>query len=107
MRMVSRFAATAADLAASDAVAEAYDRREAAKRIKQLDEQRRAAVEQLKHAAYFHRHIVWLQDRFPNAELQPVLGLVRVVTKKDITEADWSLTPDRLRCRVPPDPLHR
>jgi type I restriction enzyme M protein len=52
-------------------------------------------VEQLKHATYFHRHIVWLQDRFPQAEIQPVPGLVKVVTRADITAADWSLTPGR------------
>jgi type I restriction enzyme M protein len=94
-KLASRIATTAANLAAAEAVAQAYDRREAGKRIKQLEEQRRPAVEQLKRAAYFHRHIVWLQDRFPSAELQAVLGLVRVVTKKHIADADWSLTPGR------------
>jgi type I restriction enzyme M protein len=86
-------ASIAADLAAVEVMAEVYDRRPTGKLIKQLDEQRRAAVEQLKHATYFHRHIVWLQDRFPKAEMQPVLGLVKVVTRKEIKEADWSLTP--------------
>jgi type I restriction enzyme M protein len=52
-------------------------------------------VEQLKHAAYFHRHIIWLQDRFPKAEIQPVPGLVNVVARKEIADADWSLTPGR------------
>ena len=50
-------------------------------------------MDHLKHAAYFHRHIVWLQDRFPDAEIQPVLGLVKVVTQKEIKDAGWSLTP--------------
>jgi type I restriction enzyme M protein len=94
-KLASRAASTAADLAESEAVAEAYDRRATGKLIKQLDEARRAAVEQLKHATYFHRHIVWLQDRFPQAEIQPVPGLVKVVTRADITAADWSLTPGR------------
>jgi type I restriction enzyme M protein len=94
-KLASRAASIAADLAAVEAVAEVYDRRATSKLIKQLDEQRRAAVEQLKHATYFHRHIVWLQDRFPKAEMQPVLGLVKVVTRKEIKEADWSLTPGR------------
>jgi type I restriction enzyme M protein len=44
---------------------------------------------------YFHRQIAWLQDRFPEAELQPVAGLVKVVARKDIEAADWSLTPGR------------
>ena len=77
--------------------------REVGKLIKQLDEHRRAAVEQLKHATYFHRHIVWLQDRFPKAEMQPVLGLVKVVTRKDIEAADWSLTPGRYVGVAPPE----
>ncbi|MGO8930493.1 MAG: N-6 DNA methylase [Limisphaerales bacterium] len=71
------------------------DLRNTRKLAKQLDESRRAAVDQLKHAAYFHRHIVWLQDRFPDAEIQAVPGLVKVVTRKGIESADWSLTPGR------------
>ena len=94
-KLASRVVGIAADLAASEDVAAVYDRRANAKLAKQLDEQRRAAVEQLKHAAYFHRHIVWLQDRFPKAEMQPVLGLVKVVARKEIVESDWSLTPGR------------
>ena len=74
-------------------MAEVYDRRPTGKLIKQLDEARRGAVEQLKHTTYFYRHIVWLQDRFPRAAMQPVLGLVKVVTRRDIAAADWSLTP--------------
>ena len=94
-KLASRAASIAVDLAVVEAVAEVYDRRAVGKLIKQLDEQRRAVVEQLKHAAYFHRHIVWLQDRFPKAEIQPVLGLVKVVTRKEIQAADWGLTPGR------------
>ena len=41
------------------------------------------------------RKIVWLQDRFPRAELQKVPGLVRLVDRKEIEAADWSLTPGR------------
>jgi type I restriction enzyme M protein len=94
-KLASRVVSFAADLTASDEVAAVYDRRENAKLAKQLEEQRRAAVDQLKHAAYFHRHIIWLQDRFPDAEIQPLSGLVKVVTRKEIADADWSLTPSR------------
>src|SRR5439155_24580390 len=59
--------------------------------------------EQLKHATYFHRQIVWLQDRFPKAEMQPVPGLVKVVTRKEIEAADWSLTPGRYVGVAPAD----
>ena len=94
-KLASRAASTAADLAEVEPVAAVYDRRANVKLIKQLDEARRPAVEQLKHATYFHRHIVWLQDRFPKAAMQPVPGLVKVVTRRDIAAADWSLTPGR------------
>jgi type I restriction enzyme M protein len=94
-KFASRAASIAADLAAVEAVAEAYDRRPTGKLIKQLDEQRRAAVERLKHATYFYRHMVWLQDRFPDAEILWVKGLVKVVTRQDIEAAEWSLSPGR------------
>jgi len=71
--------------------------------LKQLDEERKAAVEQLKHAAYFHRQIAWLQDRFPKAESQAVPGLVKVVDRKEIEGADWSLTPGRYVGVAPPE----
>ena len=51
-----------------------YDRREITRLIKQLDTARKEAVEQLKQAAYFHRQVVWLQDRFPEAKLADVPG---------------------------------
>jgi type I restriction enzyme M protein len=77
--------------------------RTARRLLKQLDEQRKAAVEQLKLAAYFQRQIVWLQDRFPDAELQAVPGLVKLVDLKDIEAADWSLTPGRYVGVAPPE----
>lgn len=78
-----------------DAAAFEYDRRGTTKLLKQLDERRRVAVEQLKVPVYFHRQIVWLQERFPKAELQDVPGLVKLVDRKKIEASDWSLTPGR------------
>jgi type I restriction enzyme M protein len=60
-----------AEPAANEAVSIAYDRRATAKLVKRLDEERKAAVEQLKHAVYYHRQVAWLQDRFPNTTLSP------------------------------------
>ncbi len=80
-----------------------FNRRLASKRLKQLDEERKQAVEQLKAAAYFHRQIVWLQERFPNAEMQTVPGLCKVVTRAEIAAADWSLTPGRYVGVAPPE----
>jgi type I restriction enzyme M protein len=72
-----------------------FDARAARRLLKQLDEERKATVEQLKQAAYFHRQVAWLQDRFPKAELEAVPALVKLVDRKDIEAADWSLTPGR------------
>lgn len=94
-KLTARVADLGATLAADENVAAKYDRRTAGKLVKDLDEARRAAVEQLKQATYFHKQVVWLQDRFPKAELEAVPGLVKLVSRKDIKAADWSLTPGR------------
>jgi len=39
--------------------------------------------------------VAWLQKRFLNAELEAVPGLVKLVDRKEIEAADWSLTPGR------------
>jgi len=94
-KLAARAAQLAQELAASDEAAEFFDRRAVGKLIKQLDEERKSAVEQLKDCAYLHRQIVWLQDRFPKAEMADVPGLCKVVTRAEIEAADWSLTPGR------------
>ncbi len=94
-KLAARAGQLAHDLAGEEAAVEYHDRRVAARRSKQLDDERRTAVEQLKLAVYFHRQIVWLQDRFPEAEFTAVPGLCKVVTRAEIEAADWSLTPSR------------
>jgi type I restriction enzyme M protein len=103
-KLVARTATAAHDLAADATVGEAYDRRAASKLVKQLDADHRVAIEQLRQPVYFYRQIVWLQDRFPNADLQPVAGLVKVATQEQIEAADWSLTPGRYVGVAPPEP---
>lgn len=107
MDLLYKLAARSADLGAGlttdDVVTEAYDRRATGKLVKQLDDERKTAVEQLKQAVYFHRQVVWLQDRFPKAEFQAVPGLVKVVDRKEIEAADWSLTPGRYVGVAPPE----
>ena len=98
-KLAGRVAAATLD----DAFADLADRRGAARTVKVLDENRKAAVEQLKVTAYFHRQVVWLQDRFPRAEYQDVVGLVKVVTRKAIAQADWSLSPGRYVVVAPPE----
>lgn len=94
-KLAARAAQLALELSTIEVAAEFFDRRAISKLIKQLDEARHAAVEQLKAATYLHRQIAWLQDRFPKAEMQDVPGLCKVVTRADIEAADWSLTPGR------------
>ena len=46
---------------------------------------------------------MWLQDRFPDAKLVAVPGLVKLVDRKEIEAADWSLTPGRYVGVAPPE----
>ncbi|MCC5829262.1 MAG: N-6 DNA methylase [Phycisphaeraceae bacterium] len=79
----------------AESVAEHFDKRALTRLIKDLDEVRKTLVDQLKLTAYFHKQIAWLQDRFPDADLVDVPGLVKVVSRAEIEDADWSLTPAR------------
>lgn len=94
-KLAASAAKLAQDLAAHEEAAEFFDARAVRKSIKQLDEHRKGAVEQLKACTYLHRQIAWLQERFPKAEMQDVPGLCKVVSRADIEAADWSLTPGR------------
>ena len=62
---------------------------------KATDEARRRVVEQLKQVHYFWQQAHWLTERFPNAKLRDVAGLVKLVDRKEIEANDWSLTPGR------------
>jgi len=62
---------------------------------KAADEARALAVEQLKQVRYFWRQAHWLTERFPEAELRDVEGLVKLVDRAEIEAKDWSLTPGR------------
>jgi type I restriction enzyme M protein len=62
---------------------------------KAADKARQLAVEQLKQVRYFHRHARWLTERFPEAKLRDVEGLVKLVDKAELKANDWSLTPGR------------
>lgn len=62
---------------------------------KAADEARALAVEQLKQVRYFWRQAHWLTERFPEAKLCDVEGLVKLVDRAEIEANDWSLTPGR------------
>ncbi|MES9971047.1 MAG: N-6 DNA methylase [Candidatus Thiodiazotropha sp.] len=66
------------------------------KLLKELDLRRKDCVEQLKQVRYFYKQAHWLQERFPNAELCDVEGLVKLVDIEEIKANDWSLTPDAM-----------
>ena len=102
-KLAARNADLGAESVTDDVLAEAYDRRSTGKLVKLLDDERKAVVEQLKQAVYFQRQVAWLQDRFPKAELQAVPGLVKLVNRKEIEAADWSLTPGRYVGVAPPE----
>ena len=59
------------------------------------DETRQIAVEQLKQVNYFYQQAQWLTERFPEAKLCDVEGLVKLVDRAEIEANDWSLTPGR------------
>ncbi|HHL34017.1 MAG TPA: SAM-dependent DNA methyltransferase [Desulfobulbaceae bacterium] len=62
---------------------------------KHADTMRALAVEQLQQVHYFRRQACWLTERFPEAELRDVEGLVKLVDVEEIEANDWSLTPGR------------
>jgi type I restriction enzyme M protein len=62
---------------------------------KTTEELREKLTAILKEVRYFHKHAVWLTQRFPGAKLHDVEGLVKVVSQKELSENDWSLTPGR------------
>lgn len=46
--------------------------------------------------AYWHENIAWLQQRFPNAAYQDVIGLCKLADQQEIIEEhDYSLNPGR------------
>lgn len=65
------------------------------KLIKDFDDERKAAVEQLKQVRYIFKHAHWLQERFPDATLRDIEGLVKLVDVAEIKANDWGLTPGR------------
>ena len=95
---LSKLALNLVDLAEKELGAKqskGWNTRDIGKLKKDLDARRKDAVEQLKLAVYFHRRILWLQSRFPDAEYVDVEGLVKLADRADIEANDWSLTPGR------------
>ena len=50
---------------------------------------------EMKNAEIFYQHIYWLQERFPKAEYEDVIGLCKLATPAEVKEQDYSLNPGR------------
>lgn len=74
---------------------EIWQPREINRARKVADDARQLAVEQLKQVRYFWRHAHWLTDRFPDARLCDIEGLVNLVDRAEIERNEWALTPGR------------
>ena len=69
--------------------------REGARALKAADEARQRAALPLKQVRYFWKQAAWLTERFPEARLRDVEGLVKLASIEEIAANDWSLTPGR------------
>jgi len=66
---------------------------EVSKARRAVEGARADAVDALRAARYFVKQADWLQERFPDALLRDVEGLVKRVSRAEIAARDWSLTP--------------
>ena len=72
-----------------------WDNAEVTRLVKSSESIREMLSEGLKQVRYFHKQAEWLVERFPEAKLCDVEGLVKLVGEKELSENDWSLTPGR------------
>jgi type I restriction enzyme M protein len=96
--LAAKLAGRVVDIAVTDLDArnsDVWDNADVTKARKALEASRAEAVEALRLARYFVRQADWLQERFPDAKLRDVEGLVKLVDRATIKAQDWSLTPGR------------
>ena len=96
--LAAKLAGRAVDVAVKELDArksDLWDNTEINRARRVLEEARGNAVEALRRARYFVRQADWLQQRFPDAALRDVEGLVKLVDRAEIEVHDWSLTPGR------------
>ena len=94
--LTAKLAGRVADVAVKELEARAsacWPNAEVNKARRALETARAAAVEALRAARYFVKQADWLQERFPDAVLRDVEGLVKLVSRAEIAAHDWSLTP--------------
>ena len=96
--LAAKLAGQAVDIAVKELEArksDLWDNAEIGRVRRALVDERRDAVESLRSARYFVQQADWLHERFPEAELRNVEGLVKLVDRREIEAHDWSLTPGR------------
>ena len=96
--LAAKLAGRVIDIAMKDLDArnsDAWGNGDVNKARKALEVARADAVEALRRVRYFVRQADWLQERFPDARLRDVEGLVKLVDRAMIEAHDWSLTPGR------------
>jgi type I restriction enzyme M protein len=96
--LAAKLAGGAIDIAVKERDAresDTWDNGEVNKAGKALEAARADAVEALRRVRYFVRQADWLQERFPDAKLRDIEGLVKLVDRVAIKAHDWSLTPGR------------
>jgi type I restriction enzyme M protein len=79
----------------ADGANDKANHRDIKKDLKVLDDRRKEAVDQLKAVRYYYRQAQWLLEKFPEAQLRDIEGLVKVVDQKELKANDWSLSPGR------------
>lgn len=62
---------------------------------KKLKEALELLHKEVKTAESFYKHIHWLQERFPDARYEDVIGLCKLTSPEDVKEQDYSLNPGR------------
>jgi type I restriction enzyme M protein len=50
---------------------------------------------EVRSAESWFKHIHWLQERFPEARYEDVIGLCKLASPEEVKEQDWSLNPGR------------
>ena len=96
--LAAKLAGRAVDIAVKELEAresDLWDNAEISRARRTLEDERHNAVESLQRARYFVRQADWLHERFPEAELRDVEGLVKLVNRSETVAHDWSLTPGR------------
>jgi type I restriction enzyme M protein len=96
--LAAKLAARVVDIAVNELEAresDLWDNADVNRARKAMEAGRSEAVEALRRARYFVRQADWLQERFPEARLRDVDGLVKLVSRSNVAAQDWSLTPSR------------